>query len=230
MAPVGAVADLICDELGDNTKTKKFRLLQYISLGFQKMHMFLNPDVCIKTVIISPGEIKELPPDFMFETKVGLRKNGRICTLRQNNRRARTFVRLNDTETVNEINSVFDGVDIEDQCYFYNLFGQSDPLLAYGVGYGNNNYYDIQNGQIHISSCMPDDAEIVVEYKSDGLSSGLVLIPSEAFLALYYFGRARYFGEGENGTNQLMFESEYKTLKRLYAFKPVDTIVDILTY
>lgn len=235
MAPVGAVADLICDEMHDNTKTKKFRLLQYISLGFQQMHLFLNPDVCIKTVVISPGQIKELPCDFMYETKVGLRDpvTKRICTIRQNNKRARSFTRKNDTESSGEVCSILGGLDVEDQCYFYNLFELGSyygSVLAYGVGYDNNKYYDIQNNQIHISSCMPDDAEIIVEYKSDGLSNGLVLIPSEAFLALYYFGWARYLKEGPNGSNQVMYESEYARLKRLYSHKSVDTLSDIMTY
>lgn len=233
MVPIGVIADMVCDEIGDRARKKKMLILQYIALGFQQMHFYLNQTSSIKSIIISPGEIKELPCDFVYETKVGLKKCDRIVTIKQKNDTVRSFVRMNDTMVTDEVNGCLCGDrEIEDEVYFYNVYcggKYNASLTAYGRGY-DNSYYSIQGGQIHISSCMPDDAEIIIEYVSDGLSDGLKLVPSEAYLCLHAWAHARLRKEGTNGENQLMYESQWKTLKRLYNRKSVSILSELFTY
>lgn len=232
MVPVSVIADLIVSQLGDNTASKKFLFMQYIALGFQKMHIFLNKDVCIKTEVLPfDGYSMELPDDFIYETKVGIKRGNCICPLYINSGNTRSHESMNDSDTLATIDMVLNGEikPNKDECYFYN--SRSGTLTGNGRGFSKNNYYDISNGKINLSTCLPDDecVEIVVEYKSDGLSGGLSLVPSEAFLALKEFALAQYNGEGPYGPHQMNWESEYKTLKRLYNFKSVDLLSKIIS-
>lgn len=234
MTPIGVIADLVCDENGDTNHHLKFRIEQYIVLGFQKMHLFLNPDVSVKSFIIPFDYIVEMPSDFVYETKVGVIRNGRAFTLWMNHRYRSSQQRmLNDSETLSCMDAVHHGSDLEDDCYFHNCFRGSDfigPIRSYGSGYTNSHFYNIKKmeGIIELSPSLPKDCEVVVEYKSDGISAGLKLVPSEAFLALKYYATARLKGEGENGTNETMFRTEWATLKRLYNFKPIDLEIELI--
>lgn len=235
MSPVRAIADLIVEELGDNTGRHRLRVLQYISLGYKQMHLFLNQDVSVKSIVMKPGQLVYcMPKDFVYETKVGLKRGDRIATLKMNTKLRQSYIVKNDSDTMEDVEAILEGAtNVSESCYFYNVYrdGQYYPYYeACGTGYCGTNYYNIDkstgNVILQLSTLLPED-EIIIEYKSDGLSAGLKLVPSEAFLALYYFGRARYFGEGENGANQVMYESEYNRLKRLYNNKTIDAFTEI---
>jgi len=232
MLPIGVIADLICEELGDNTGSKKMRILQYIALGYQQMHMYLNKDVVIKTECLEyNGDSIELPNDFMYETKIGLKRGNNICTLHLNTGLNKSFEVLNDTDTLSRISLVLSGhhpADIPVSYYYNSPYG---TLEGYGLGFAKNRYYNIQDGMLHLSTCLPDDGEteIIIEYKSDGLSGGLTLVPSEAFLALQEFAHARLNLEGPNGPHQMNYESHYKTLKRTYNFRSIDTLTELFS-
>lgn len=235
MIPIRAIADLVVDEIGDNTGTKRFRILQYIALGFQKMHLFLNQDISVKSIVIKPGQLTYcMPKDFIYETKVGLKRGDRIVTLRMNTDLRQSYIKKDDSETMEEVESVLEGaLELNDDCYFYNVHFDREYyscLRSCGTGYKGTNYYNIDkttgNVILQLSTFLPED-EIIIEYKSDGLSAGLKLVPSEAFLALYYYGRARYFNEGPNGENEVLWESEYNSLKRLYNNKTINAFAEI---
>lgn len=229
MVPISVIADLICTEIGDNTGGKKFQILQYISLGWQQMHLFLNQDVCIKTECIPYNRQSiELPCDFIYETKVGLKINDRICTLSLNTGLNKSFMDTNDTDSLHYIEDVLSGeYGPTESVFFYN--SPNGTLNANGYGFAKNKYYSIQDGMIHLSTFIPqyENAELIIEYKSDGLSGGLTLVPSEAFLCLQEFAHARLNKEGPYGQHQMMYESHYKTLKRLYNFRSADTLVEL---
>lgn len=244
MTPVGVIADMVCQERGDNTAAQKFWAMQLLALGFQKMHLFLNnQDIQIETVgmCMEGGSSFELPKNFIYETKVGIRRKGLpgdyfipgtppgpLCTLTLNNKMNKQGG-ANDTEAFNQFSDILNGnVSGECDCYFYN--SSEGTIGSYGRGYYSGSYYSIQNGQIHVSPNLynlGDDLELVVEYKSDGLSDGLKLVPSEAFLALRYWCKAEMAGEGPNGENRRMWENEWGTLKRLYNRRPIDVMVEL---
>lgn len=237
MVPIGVIADLVCEELGDNTGAKKMRILQYLSLGYQQMHLLLNKDFSIKSEVIpvDGGYQYELPCDFIYETKIGLKKGKQVWTLRLNTDLERSTNMLNDTDTLNQRNAILNGeYDENYDCYFYNVFSGGDycygSLGAHGRGIHNGGYYNIVNGVLNLSPFVisdDEDLELIVEYKSDGLTQGLELVPSEAFLALRFFAKAEYFGEGPMGNNRVMWENHFKGVKNLYNRTGIDVIAEI---
>lgn len=240
MTPLGVIAGMVCHELGDNTESKKFYILQLLALGYQKMHLFLNHDVVIKTIDIclDGGHSFELPDDFIYQTKVGIRRAGHngepagpVCVLELNRTMNRNQKKQNDTDSVSYIDKVLNGA-VSGECDYHFYNSSCGTLGGYGSGLSSTGYYSIQNKSIHISSglfSLGDDIELILEYKSDGLSDGLKLVPSEAFLALRYFGKAEAKGEGPYGENRVLWESEYKNLKRLYNRMPIDVIANLFS-
>lgn len=228
MVPVGVIADLVCLQIGDNTFAKKAEILIYIGLGFQKMHLLLSNDTVIKSEIIKLGDglVYELPNNYLDMTKVGLKRGNNICTLSLNTDMVRSIDCPTDSEMMamidTNLTSNNDGYD----CYFYNAFCCGEyvcggelggKLGAYGTGF-KKTFYNIQNGVIQLSPFLvPDDEELelIIEYKSDGLSDGLELVPSLWFLSLLNFAKSMYYGEGVNGKFTLVWQSEYTTVKRV---------------
>lgn len=240
MTPIGVIADLIVSELGDNTGAKKFNILQHLALCYQHMALFLNQDVCIKTEIIPmDGNQFELPCDFIYETKVGIRKAAvgdqppsKTCVLHLNTGLQKSYIKANDTDTFKSIYTVFGCCCDEEpgDMIFYN--SPCGPVYASGTGFHGKHYYNIENGVMNISPFLHsagEQLELIVEYKSDALSGGISLVPAEAFNMFYFYGRARYFQEGEYGTNQVMYESQFKTLSKLYNFRPIDVLVELFS-
>lgn len=240
MVPASVIADLVCKEIGDNTGDKKFQILQYIALGFQHMNLFLNIDKSIKTEIFEVGNETqfEMGCGFVYETKVGIRKKaspgreaGPICVLNLNTDLRKSTLELNDTDTLNDIESHIKSDFYGDgDCRFYN--SPCGILKGYGYGYACNNYYNVQDGILNISPYLHklgDDLELIVEHVNDVLTEGVILVPAEAFSCLHYYAQARYNQEGEYGKWQLMYESAFKTLNRLYNFRPINQLTEIYT-
>lgn len=98
-------------------------------------------------------------------------------------------------------------------------------LYGYGRGVYAPGYYNIdkKSGEIFIGSMVPKDAEVVIEYKSDGISSGLKLIPTECEQALTHWAKARFFEDRRDlamaSWHEQRYESHYNKLKRLYNFQ-----------
>jgi hypothetical protein len=240
MLPIGVIADMICQELGDNKFLKKALILQYIVLGQQKMHLLLNKDVTIKSEVIPlNSDLQfELPCDFIYETKIGIKRGNNIAVLKQNRYFERQPKVLNDTQTLGDINNVLNfsypdnQTDFAYDCYFYNPFRCGEYLGgyygAYGCGYSND-YYNIKDGVLNISTYLPndEDTELIIEYKSDGISGGLAFVPNIAFLALRAFAKAMYNDEGVDGKFTQVWESEFKTIKRMQNWVDIEVIANL---
>lgn len=237
MVPASVIADLVCTEIGDNTGAKKFQILQYIALGFQHMNLYLNIDHSIKTELFDVGTDTqfEMGCGFVYETKVGIRRKatnekpaGPICVLRLNTDFRKSTKVLNDTETLIDMSEYLSNVSGNCDCRFYNSpFG---ILEGYGCGYANNHYYSVADGCINISPYLHklgEDLELVVEHVNDVLTEGVILIPAEAFSCMHYYAQARLNQEGQYGKWQLMYESAFITLQRLYNFRPADYLTQI---
>lgn len=237
MVPIGVIADLVCQEIGDNTGNRKMQVMQYIALGYQQMHLLINQDYSIKSEIIPiDSELQfELPCDFIYETKIGIKRGMNVWTLKLNTDLEKSSSQDSDTNTLNQMNAILNNpIDESYDCYFYNVFENGNychgSLGAHGRGICGASYYNIVNGVLNISPfIVPKDGatELIIEYKSDGLSAGLELVPAEAFLALRYYAKAELASEGVNGNNRIMWENQFKTIKRIYNRTKYELIAEI---
>ena len=136
-----------------------------------------------------------------------------------------------DSETLSEIQSTIDECET-DGCDFYFYNGPCGMIKGYGCGYSKTHSYSVQNGAINISPYLHkigEDLELVVEYVADTMTLGLTLIPAEAFTCMYHYALARFHNEGPYGPNQLLYESHFMTLNRLYNFRSINLLTEIYT-
>lgn len=229
--PVKVLASDICEDIGDSTERYHMKIQKKILAGYKKLHMLVDHEVSIKSIILDADNSIEMPCDFLFETKVGVKQNGIIANLRID-KGMQKQCNLSDSERQLQIQQILSGsLSPAGSFCYYNVFDASGLSYGemYGVGYGFNTQgvYDIDrtNGVINIGSLYPDGAQGIVEYKSDGISDGgLSLFPSEMEPALRYYAKWQLYIDTETGKgiyNQEMWEQEYKLLKRIYLKKKV---------
>lgn len=211
LVPLDTIASRICSSMGDAGMTRKYEMLGYLVDAYKEFHLFVDHDFEVKTVILKPNHIIEMPRDFVFETKVGLLKNGRcaILTLDRNMPPAN----MNQTEIQQQLEDIWEGNYVDTFRYpFYNCNGY-DNLYGLGCHLNRSGLYNInkKTGTIEIGSLSPDDAEVVIEYKSDGVSDGgLKLIPSEMVDVISYGGRERYYEAHENWNAAMKMGEKHK--------------------
>lgn len=215
----------ICAGMGDSTGKYEFTIGRHILSGWREINLFLNQDVEVKTAILEIDNVISLPCDYVYVTKVGILHNNRIAVLSldKNIRKEK----LNQTQAQERLNTIFYGEYGGDGCYFYNCFRGGNFLgEMYGFGRGLicPGFYNIDDklGEIYIGSLVPKNAEIIVEYKTDGISDGLKLIPTQYELCLSYWAKARFYEERGDLTkamyNNAEYERHYNKLKRLNNF------------
>jgi len=226
LVPISVIADNICAGMGDSTGKYKFTMLRHILSGYRELNLFLNQDFSVKTAILEFDNVVKLCDDFVYETKVGMLYKGHLAVLSlDKNVRPQ---KLSQLEAERHFESIFAGEFWGDVFPFYNVFRGSQflgELYGFGRGVHAPGYYNIdrKNGEIQIGSLVPKGAEIVVEYKSDGISDGLKLVPSETEMCISYWAKARFYEEKEKLTlaqyNEAEYERHYNKLKRLYNFQ-----------
>lgn len=230
LIPIVDIANNICEDVGDHTKKHQRFVLRHLARCFQKLHLFMTPVTTVKTIVCPISNIIEMPSDFIYETKVGIRTNGKIVLIKRN---------YDDVGNVsaNEVNQsgfnqyVIDvlGADIN-ECVtpFYNYKGEL-VLSAYGYGSVCDGLYtvDNNNGRINIGSVLPKNCEIVIEYKSDGVSDGLKLVPTEMESCLYNYGLSKYYfskADPRYKQSEIDYDGDYFRLESIYRFYPIDYI------
>lgn len=219
------IASSLCSDIGDSVMRHKFRITRYLLEAYSELHLYVSHDFDVRTEVIGYASSVPLPCDFVYETKVGALYNGCLAILSMDNNLQPK--KMNDTECCDYLNSVWGGAWVGETYPFYNAYrGGSFLGELYGLGRGvfNSGTYriDKKEGVIHIGSHIPRDAEIVIEYKSDGLSEGLKLVPTEMRICLQHYAMMRYY-EHKNITQAQIFKNKYELsymrLKRLYNFK-----------
>lgn len=228
-----------CDMIGDTTHKYHGFLMKRMAKGFQEMHLFMTPTVTVRTIQVPYNNIIEMPKDFVYETKVGLYRDGKLILLNRDYRDDSNFIEnhsVNDTQCREYIETSFDRLeyDTADVCTpFYNN-GSSGTLYALGGGVFNKGLYTVDktNGRINLGSNVPRNCEVVIEYKSDGLIEGLELVPSEMDKALEAYGLKDYYRRRKDYAQYRINEKEYNEqwymLKELYEFKPISYYTEIL--
>lgn len=220
--PLDVIASNICQSLKDPAGTKKMYILKKLATAYKKHNLFLGHDFCVKTAVLKADHIINMPCDFVYETKVGLKRGNNIAilTLDKNMPPAHK----SDSETTAYLESILDG-DFScggGQLFYNSVFGAT--LTGYGCHLRRQGLYNINKaeGTIEIGSLIPEGCEIVIEYKSDGMSDGLILVPSETEEVLSYDAKAKYFEDERDAYwakwNDDKYKENYYMLKRLYNF------------
>ncbi len=225
LTPIRVIASDICADLGDSTNRHHFRIMRKLMAGYRDLHLYVDQDFSVKTAVLEVDNVINMPCDFVYETKVGIVKDGKIAVMSLDKELRKR--KLSDTERENELNDIWCGNGIWDAYTFYNCFRNGDwlgELYGFGGVYNTNGFYNInrQAGEIYIGSLMPEDAQIIVEYKSDGTSEGLELVPTELVMALTYYAKSEFYADTNptlSAQNRQYYEREYNKTKRLYNFR-----------
>lgn len=228
LVSIKTIASNISSGLGDSTGKFEFTLGRHLLSGWRELNLFLNQEFDVKTEVLEVDNCINLPCDFVYETKVGIRdkKTGIIAVLSLDKSVQRE--KLNQKQSQERIDSIFYGEYAGEYYPFYNCFRNGNflgELYGFGRGVHCAGYYNIdkKTGEIYIGSLVPEGSEIVIEYKSDGISEGLKLVPSECEMTLSYWAKARFYEEKRDWNaaqyNEAEYERHYNKLKRLYNFQ-----------
>lgn len=216
----------LCSDIGDSLYKHKAKFTRHIISGYGKISKFIGNSFSVKTAVLKYSNAIQLPCDFIYETKVGIRKNGRIVVLSLD--KGVEKKKYNDTETQSYINDILtQGYGGYQGYWFYNAY-QGNAFLGelYGAGRCviNSGTYNIDkdNGVIYIGSNIPEGAEIVIEYKSDGVSNGLKLVPMEMKECLEFYAKWKFYIDKNPNLGQYnedRYKRDYNQLQRFYNYE-----------
>ncbi len=225
LIPIDVIANDVCSDLDDSTLKHKFKITRHLIACFRHFSTYLSNYEEVKTCVLVSDNSVNLPCDFVYETKVGILRNGCLATLTLD--RNVRYGKAKHSDVEDYLNDKW-GENYQGEGYwFYNAY-RGDSYLGelYGRGRGvyNSGVYDIdrKNGVIFIGSMVPSDAEIVVEYASDGVSDGLKMVPVEIQKMMEYYAKSEFYADRnitQSQINRNRYESEYMTVKRLYNFR-----------
>lgn len=225
LIPLDVIANDVCHSLRDTNFKHKFAIVRYLLDCYRDFVMYQDFDLSIKSEILSYGNSIQLPKDFVYETKVGVRTpHGGIAILTLD--RNKMHQKMNDTECREYIKEQ-STIDYGPQFIFYNTFRNGaylGEMYGYGRGVANRGTYNIdrKNGIIHLGSNIPRDCEIIIEYQSDGISDGLKLVPVEIKKMMEYYAKSEHYADiniTQSQVNRNYYEREYMRVNRLYSFR-----------
>lgn len=226
------IADVICEDVGDVTKRFRPSILRHIATCYRKLQMFVSSDTNIVTGIFPISNVIELPKDFIYETKVGVKHGEKVVLLDRNwDDTGSNLLNVTQTGARNYIDSIMHHGSYQDCCTpMYNSKGEI--LYAYGPGIKCEGLYslDRKNGRIELGSEFPNGCEIVVEYVSDGISQGEKMVPIELYDCLYNYGSWKFFfqrGDSRWRQSAQDYDESYYQAEVLYKFVPINYIVKL---
>lgn len=235
VVPLNVIASDLCSDTGDSTGKYKLRFTRHLINGYRNLNMFLNGATEVKTVVLDYSNVINLPCDFQYVTKVGVRRPDSTCiavlTLKEGVERRV----LNDTDTCNYLNRTWSGQELGPQFVFYNAWTIQGYYYGelYGMGRGliNSGTYSIdkQNGVIYIGSNIPPDSQVIVEYVGNGISNGLTVVPMEMKECLEFYGKWKHYADKNPSLarmNEEWYKKEYNKLKRYYNHRTPMFIAD----
>lgn len=225
---IDTIAFDLCSDIGDSNYRHKAKFMRHLINGYRKMSMFIGNSFSVKTVVLAYDNSIEMPSDFIYETKVGIRdvKTGRIAMLALDKGVERK--KLNDSETIDYLNDIWqNGFGGYGGYWFYNAYYGSRYLgELYGAGRGiiNGGTYNINKdeGVIYIGSNIPVGSEIVIEYKSDNVSNGIKLIPIEMKECLEFYAKWKFYADRNPNLakeNNYQYKREFNQLERFYNYE-----------
>lgn len=223
LTPISVIASDICADLGDSNNRYKFSIMRKLLAGWRELNLYVGQDFSVKTVVLKTDNVICMPDDFVFETKVGIKKDGHIAML--------TFSdsvhqeKLTEEQSDAKLCEIWQGQYWGAEFTFYNYGwrGGLGELYGYGGVYNFNGYYGIDRGkgEIYIGSRVPEDSEIVVEYKTSGEDT-ITLVPTECAIALKYYALSEWFlvKEPQKGMMfRAMYEQAYNKVQRTLNYR-----------
>ncbi len=184
-----------------------------------------------RTVVLRLDERKavKLPDDFQNWNKIGWQKGDRIIAFQQDNsiNKNQSYCADNPSATVNTAydihtpwpyNNSFTSLNFNNY-YFDN--GTVGYLQGYGVGYNGLGYFKVNRTDrvIQISSDVPQDFQIYLEYKTNGFNpkSKSVVPEAAGVLAEYYIkfrSNSHKLGDAaaETVASRMEFDRQYDQL------------------
>lgn len=217
----------LCSDIGDSVYRHKAKFNRHLINGYRKINTFIGNSFSVKTAVLQVDNVIEMPCDFIYETKVGVMRNGRIAMLSLDKGVAQRH-KLNDTETQDYLSDIWtNGYGAYEGYWFYNAYNGGQFLgELYGAGRcvlnGGTYSIDKTNGVIYIGGNIPQDSEIVVEYKSDNTSNGLNLVPIEMKECLEFYAKWKFYAD-RNPTlaqvNKTEYKKDYNQLQRFYNYE-----------
>lgn len=225
LVPLSVIVDDIAADIPGASK-HKFKIMRHLLTAYRKMHTLL-PDVFdVKTEIMDYQNVYECPCDFVFETKVGIKIGEKIVVLNISDDRIEP-VSLGDTQVRDWMQRAWDGEAEGDPYYFYNTYYNGSflgEMYGYGRSVRNGGLYSIdrKNGTITVGGNIPKGSQLVLEYKSDGISNGLKLVPIEWREAMEFYAKHRFYQDRNITQSQInlnYYKKEFNNIDRLYSFR-----------
>jgi len=163
LVSIKTIASNLSSGIGDSTGKYEFTFSRHLLSGWREMNLFLNQDFSVKTAILEFDNVISMPSDFVYETKVGILRNGHLAVLSLDKSVQRE--RLNQSQSEQMVNDIFCGEYVGQMFPFYNCFRGNNflgELYGFGRGVYAPGYYNIdkKTGEIQIGSLVPKDAEI----------------------------------------------------------------------
>lgn len=230
---VSILASDICEDIGDSLERHHLRLQKKLLEAYRMLYWYVLPDVeelenIEGQIFPNNGQLQyELPCNFVYETKVGILWRGHLITLDLKKDLRLNNTKYTDTQAQNQINGYCDGSIIPSEFMpFYNLWRDGvffGERYGMGCGFHSNQWYNIKDGVLEIGSNIPDDAEVVVEYKHNGISKdGFKLVPCETSAYCKWYAKGLHYEDSKPSLSADMFEKakgQYQRLKRLYSYR-----------
>lgn len=235
LTPIKDIAESVCiNNIGDSTLKYLVFILEAMSDGFREMHIFMSDTFSIETVAFAPNIVIDMPANFIEPTKVGVKVGDKLYVLWRNYHSL--DARNHPSGGAGVKGDPLDILDYQTPpnsvVPFYNYCG-TNVLYGHTVGISPHGWYNFnrESGTIEIGSKWPQDSQVVVEFKSDGVSNGLKLVPTEWVTALKEYSLWRYWLRKKDFASARAHEQYYLTqyymIKDMYVSQPLDYMARI---
>ena len=224
-----------CSERGDTSYKTYTQTMRFANDCMRDLSLYVIPylnDFTFKSELYKVGEHYEvyMPQDFVYETKVGVCRDGRIALIYADNTLCN--ISVNDencscrADAESLINENLNGNCVGTTVPFWGYYNSGYYGEAYGTGanindYGFYRYFQKEN--MMVFNGLPKDTQVIIEYKSNGVGEGASLIPTECENAIREWIRRQFNrmkGEislARDADNE--YQIQYNKLKKLYANK-----------
>lgn len=232
MVPISYIVRSVQNELEDYTQNSYKRLMQLAIDGVRELRLFHQ--VSLQVMYAKPNDagIIKLPPDFVDYIKIGIPINGLLYNLTVND----SIILNRATKCGEDVRKVSSGVPLPAGLggYYYtpHFRGQNFVGGLYGLTGGFNvayYRYDKEAGQIEFDGFIKD-REVIIEYKSTGISSGTILAPEtiEPLKRWVHWKRVNYDPRVPNTTKQMFKEQYEEAIMSLRSFQANFTLQEYL--
>jgi hypothetical protein len=215
--PISYCVNMVQLDLDDYTTNQYEKLLQYAIRGYEKLHFTTMNSVKVAYLEMTDINSVPLPSDYVMYYKIGMVVGGKVWNLGLNN----NIALPREQACGDDIREAVTGGNPGGGYYYtghMNDGGYVGGLFGYGGGFRESYYrIDEERGQILFSSGVPN-GEIVLEYKSSGISAQ-TMVPRPAIDVLVAYIHWRRLKSRNRESERREAEREWKEeLREFRAF------------